>query len=138
MGRFFAGPIFFSCLCTAACMAAEPQEVTLADIEAFVSVEGNYGELLERFLADDPTLSPREFALVYYGFSFTDGYSPFSTQRVLEYMPREWYTDEDLDRCMEVCLGYLGREPVSIGGAFHLYPPARLAGGDCSAAVLPT
>ncbi|MCD8072991.1 MAG: DUF4919 domain-containing protein [Alistipes sp.] len=116
MGRLIAGLMLLACAGVSAASLQEPDGPALADIEAFVSVEGNYRRLMERFLADDPTLTEYEYALLYYGFSFTEGYSPFSTTRVLEYMPREWYSYSDLDRDLAVCLGYLGREPVSIGG----------------------
>ncbi|MCD8101833.1 MAG: DUF4919 domain-containing protein [Alistipes sp.] len=113
-----------TCLNAAGRHAGYPYGVTLSDIEAFMLADGEYQALLQRYIENDTSISPREYALLYYGYSFTEGFSTFSTERWLVELwesnpePPEGRTLEIPYRVSEeeikVYSEYLQHEPVSL------------------------
>ncbi len=70
------------CLFCVAALLAGAQSINRLEIdyksieEAVTSNPGNYDSLLQRFIRADTTLTDQECAVVYYGFSFREGYMP--------------------------------------------------------------
>ncbi len=94
--------------------AVEPElRLTLDDVRAYVSVDGNYASLIRRIEAGDPGLTLEDYAMLYYGFTFTDKYaydlSPAVEMDTYALAQQERYR-EAWDQCTE----FLAIHPFSL------------------------
>ena len=98
-----------------ACRNEQAQEYfppDLDEMERFVENErGQYDALSARFAEADPTLTDEEIRKVYYGYAFTESYSPMSDYST---MVDALIKENKLGEAKDVAEGLLKKYPVSL------------------------
>jgi hypothetical protein len=99
-----------------------------------------YPMLMERLKANDTTLTPREYHLLYYGYALQPGYSPermYSAQdSLLALMNREVLVKSDYNRIIELASSALNEYPFEISILDPLIYALRMEGKHDLAAKL--
>lgn len=97
------------------CLTEQAQEYfppDLKEIERFVKKDRKgYDALVERFAAADTTLTDEEIRKVYYGYAFTESYSPYADYTT---MVNALMKEGKEDEAWSVADGLLEKNPVSL------------------------
>jgi hypothetical protein len=73
-----------------------PDYASINDMTADVNSAFYYPKLLKRYKDNDTNLSPREFRMLYYGYSLQQGYSPFTGFTLEDEELRSIFAKDDL------------------------------------------
>jgi hypothetical protein len=99
-----------------------------------------YPVLMERLKANDTTLSPREYHLLYYGYVLQPGYAPekvkYAQDSLLALMNREVLEESEYNRIIELASSTLNEYPFEISILDPLIYALRMEGKNELAAKL--
>ena len=76
-----------------------------------------YPKLLDRFLADDTTLSIEDYRLLYYGFVFQKAYVAYPNLQ--QPRIRKELEDKNYSTCLQICDSILTQIPISLIGNYY-------------------
>lgn len=77
-----------------------------------------YPKLMKKYINSDSTMTLKEKRYLYYGYSFQDAYSPYGhsdfSDTLREVLQKEQYTDEELNRIIELSDSILVDNPFDL------------------------
>lgn len=115
-------------LCYSACNYVSASTVVdYKEIENYVKDNrSGYDALMNRYLSADTTLTKEEIAEIYYGYSFTEDYSPYSRNMDAE----RAYNEEDFEEALEKSKERLKSNPVSLSSLLISFECAKFLNQD--------
>lgn len=110
------------------------------EIERLTKDQGSifyYDNLFARYQANDTTLSPRDYRMLYYGYFFQPGYSPFKftneSDTIKTIVNREQLTKTDWNELKRVAQGHLKQNPFDLKGINIAWLATRQTGDSAEA-----
>ena len=83
------------------------------EVEDFVTQnEAEYGNIMKKFHEDPLSLSNKEVAILYYGFTYTKDYNPDYVDMISE--PTKLIREGKLQEALDLCIKELQKSPVSL------------------------